>query len=126
MGVVQCKGGRSVSFSKCPFFQECKKSHSEVHTAACQEDACDDKADGWRCKHDHLVRCASQQTTDVVMWASLPLVCEHAFWDGLCARPGHRFLHLVSVCFLFLHGLHVARALLAAFSIPERQLKVGN
>jgi len=69
-GVVQCKGGRSVKFSKCPFFQECKKSHSEVHTAACQEDACDDNADGWRCKHDHLVRCASQQTTDVVMCAS--------------------------------------------------------
>jgi len=69
-GVVQCEGGRSVSFSKCPFYQECKKSHSEAHVATCQEDACDCKADGWRCKAQHLVQCSAQQTADVKMCSS--------------------------------------------------------
>eukprot|EP00429_Kryptoperidinium_foliaceum_P092428 CAMPEP_0176202548 /NCGR_PEP_ID=MMETSP0121_2-20121125/10127_1 /TAXON_ID=160619 /ORGANISM="Kryptoperidinium foliaceum, Strain CCMP 1326" /LENGTH=264 /DNA_ID=CAMNT_0017541437 /DNA_START=80 /DNA_END=870 /DNA_ORIENTATION=- len=50
-GVVNCSGQVSVGFSKCPFYQECEQHwQAGSHFAACQEDACEDKADGWHCK----------------------------------------------------------------------------
>jgi len=78
-GVVECRGQVSVGFSKCPFYQECAQ-HFEAgsHAAACQEDACEDKADGWHCKGDHMVQCSGLKTVDVKLCPSYQ-ECEEGF-----------------------------------------------
>jgi len=61
---VQCEGGRTVTHSKCAFYEECKEGMDGPGTASCQEDACEDKADGFHCKDDHVVKCAGLKTVN--------------------------------------------------------------
>ena len=60
--VVECRGRKTVNFSACAFYQECKSDWSHEVSASCQEDVCDDKPDGFYCKDDHVVECRNLLT----------------------------------------------------------------
>lgn len=62
-GLLECQGGRGSGFRKCPFYQQCSEMGGPG-AAQCTEDACDDHADGWRCKGSHRVQCMGLRTVD--------------------------------------------------------------
>mmetsp|Transcript_66892 Transcript_66892/g.193274 ORF Transcript_66892/g.193274 Transcript_66892/m.193274 type:complete len:301 (+) Transcript_66892:81-983(+) len=62
--VVQCSGLVTVNYTACAFHQECERDRLQLNMAACVEDICERKADGFYCEDDHVVECRGQVTVN--------------------------------------------------------------
>jgi len=79
--VVECRGMQAVSSTKCSFYQECHGDHGAAH---CEENACDDKPDGWRCKGDNRVKCQALRTVDFEICSDADGECRETPGSAIC------------------------------------------